>query len=97
MMLAKGDTGGIGMNKQFVVRCGLVMVDGLARSPASHWRFGVGQSPQAAPQHFKLLTSSRSSPSISSFLLRMKTKTTKGLLRGNWYIQVAYELPPTDE
>ena len=45
------------------------MVDGLARSSASHWRFGVGQSPQAAPRHFQLLSSSRSSSStrVASF------------------------------
>ncbi len=69
MMLAKGDTVSIGRNKQSEVRCGFVMVDGLARSSASHWRFGVGQSPQAAPRHFQLLSSSRSSSStrVASF------------------------------
>ena len=54
----------IDRNKQSVVRCGFVMVDGLARSSNLHLRFGVGQSPQAAPRHFQLLSSSRSSSSI---------------------------------
>ena len=45
------------------------MVDGLARSSNFHLRFGVGQSPQAAPRHFQLLSSSRSSSStrVASF------------------------------